>query len=101
MRWIPAAEHEGGIPPIIAFKTLGGWFEYMRAEGFNIPTQVPWAIQRTQKALNLDADEAVEWLEAHRLLFVYPAGITVDLRATSMDIEVLAKEVRVLEVEDE
>jgi len=101
MRWNPAAELGETIPPVSAFKSLGGWFEYSRAEGFNVPTQVPWAIQRTQKALDLGADEAVEWLEAHRLLFVYPGGITVDLRATSMDIEVLAEEVQVLEDESE
>jgi hypothetical protein len=101
MRWNSAAEHGEPTPPVSAFKSLGEWFQYMRTEGFNVPTQVPWAIQRAQKALDLGADEAIEWLEARRLLFVYPGGITVDLRATSMDIEVLAREARDLEDESE
>ena len=75
-----------------AFETLGDWFRYLKAEGFNAPTQVPWAIQRTQKALELGPDEAVEWLADRGLLVMYNTGVTVDVRATTQDIMSLAED---------
>ena len=86
MNFIPLGENRSKIPDPGSFESLGSWFEYVRAEGFNVPVQVPWAIQRAEQAWSLDSQQAFERLVASKLMFVYPGGVTVDLRATTQDL---------------
>lgn len=76
---------ELGVLEPSAFDSLGAWFTYLKAEGFNVSTQVPWAIGRARDHLASDSQTAFDWLMTNELLFVYHGGITVDLRATVMD----------------
>ena len=78
MRWNPQAEYGSESPEPRSFKSLRAWFDYMRAEGFNVPVQVPWAIQRAERAWGFDSQEAFEWLKQKGLLFVYQRGVTVE-----------------------
>ena len=93
MRWNPQADYGSEIPEPRSFEDLGGWFKYMRTEGFNVPVQVPTAIQRAQRAMDLDAQGAFDWLKENKLLVIYPGGATIDIRATVEDLdELVARE---------
>lgn len=80
---------ETHLPTPGSFRSVGAWFRYLKGEGFSVPVQAPWAIQRVQKALKVDSQAAFEWLVEKRLLVIEPGSVAVDLRATTEDIESL------------
>lgn len=75
-----------------SFETLGDWFSTVREMGFNVPVQVPHAIQRAQKAWHLNRRDAFDRLQELGLLVVHEGGVIVDIRATNWDLDELVDE---------
>ena len=92
MTLIPLGDNREMVPEPGSFDSLGDWFKHVRAEGFNVPVQVPAAIQRAEKAWGLDWQQAFERLVDAKLLIAYPGGVTVDLRATTQDLNTLVSD---------
>ena len=79
-------ETEHGIPVPAQFETLGEWFRYCRSEGFSVPTQVPHAISKVMKHLELGRQEAFEWLITHRLLHIGQGIVVANMRALMEEV---------------
>lgn len=67
------------------FPSVVSWFDYVRAEGYNVPVQVPHGVSLAGGHLGLSPQEAFDWLKERWLLFERNGMVAFDVRVTRPD----------------